>query len=206
MLKQKKPGRKKLQTTSTPIGNLIRELRLKQNITARKLAASVGTDPRIINAIEMGRIQNPSLDRLRAIAKALGLTLVELLAKYEMQKPGHWMESSSSGEFVMDFGHQGFKLISYTRPVREMFCGKIILKGRRKIDTTKFQLPVLVFIQVLIGKLSLTYYGEERLLREGRTLLLNGHYEFGIRNPSDRDAAFLFFTSPAPWGEAFLMR
>lgn len=198
-IKGKLPNRK-----LEPVGKIIREIRLSKRMTARALSERIGIDPRLLNAIEMGRIRSPSLERLSDIAGALGISLPELLAQYEGKKPGNYVESSSSGEFVMDFSRKGFKLISYTPPIPEMFCGKIILDGKKKIDSTKFSMRVLIFIQVIIGKLLVNYQGEDHLLKEGRTLLLNGRFEFGLQNPTMKGTSFLFFTSPAPWGESFL--
>lgn len=194
----------KKNKTFQPIGFLIREIRLKQRRKARDVAKQIGIDPRALNAIEKGRIRNPSIDRLAEISDALGMSLTQLLTLYEGKKPGRFVEGSSIGEFAMNYGKKGFKLISYTPPLREMFCGKMILGGKKQIDSTKFSLSVVVFIQMIVGKITVTYQDQEITLKEGKTLLLNGAYDFNFYNPTQRDASFLFFTSPAPWGQAFL--
>ena len=187
-----------------PIGFLIREIRLRQRRKARDVAKRIGIDPRALNAIEKGRIRNPSLDRLAEISDALGMSLTQLLTLYEGKKPGRFAEGNSIGEFTMNYGKKGFRLISYTPPIREMFCWKMILSGKKQIDPAKFSLPVMIFIQIIIGKLIVTYQDREIVLKEGKTLLLNGAFDFGFYNPTQRDTSFLFFTSPAPWGQAFL--
>ncbi|GEM_PF-1340259 len=189
-----------------PIGFLIREIRLKQRRKARDVAKQVGIDPRALNAIEKGRIRNPSIDRLAEISNALGMNVTQLLMLYEGKKPGRFMEGSSIGEFTMNCGKKGFRLVSYTPPIREMFCGKMMLGGKKQIDPTKFSISVTIFIQMLIGRLIVTYQDREITLKEGKTLLLNGAYDFSFYNPTQRETSFLFFTSPAPWGQAFLER
>lgn len=185
------------------IGRIIREIRMKQGMTARELARRVGVDPRLINAIEMGRIRNPSLDRLSDIATAIGLNLSQLLTKYETRKPGNFSEGGAQGEFMMDFPNKGFRLISYTVPIKEMFCGKMILDGKKSVDKTKFPMAVLIFIQVIIGKMIVNYQGDDMTFKEGQSFLLNGRYEFAISNPAARATSFLLVTTPAPWGQSF---
>lgn len=148
----------------------------------------------------------PSMERIADLAYALGLDLSRLFAQYCGRRPEQVSQGSASGEFVMDFGKKGFKLISYTVPVREMFCGKMTLSGKKRVDTDKFSLPVMVFIQVLIGKLAVEYQDKAISLREGGTLLLNGANGFTFQNLSQRETSLLFFTSPAPWGQSFFDR
>jgi transcriptional regulator with XRE-family HTH domain len=92
-----------------PIGFLIREIRLRQRRKARDVAKQIGIDPRALNAIEKGRIRNPSIDRLAEIADALGMSLTQLLTLYEGKKPGRFAEGNSIGEFTMSYGKNGFR-------------------------------------------------------------------------------------------------
>jgi len=186
------------------IGNHIKALRQMQKISANAFAKKVGIDAQALNAIESGRTKNPSLERIQTIAKALGLTRAELFLSYDNPKPAGFQKANPPGEFVMSFGKRGFKVISYTPPLSEMFCGKLILYSKSMMDETGFLLPVMIFIQVIIGKVNVTWMGNEHLLREGRIAYFDGRYSFKISNTTHRDASLLFFTSPAPWGQSFL--
>lgn len=186
-----------------PIGFLIRDLRLKNRLTARALAKRVGIDPRLLNTIEKARIRNPSIDRLSEIASALGISLTHLIMLYEGKKASNLSKGSSSGELVLNFEKKGVKLISYTAPIREMFCGKMILSGKRKYEQTKLSVPTIIFIQVILGKVAAQYQEDEIVLGEGKNLLLNSEHGFCLSNPTQRDVSMLFFTAPALWGQSF---
>ena len=187
-----------------PIGFLIRELRIRGRLTAREISKRVGIDPRLLNSIEKGRIRNPSIDRLSEIAQALGMSLTHLIMLYEGKKIANFSKGSSTGEFVMNFEKKGVKLVSYTPPIREMFCGKMILGGKKKLDQAKFTMPATIFVQVILGKIIVEYQDEEVILGEGKNLLINGEHGFCFLNPTHRDASILFFSAPAPWGQPFL--
>lgn len=67
-----------------PLGERIRELRLKSGISLRKLAEMVGRSPPFISDIELGR-RFPSVPVLREIATALGVEFEEL-RKYDARE------------------------------------------------------------------------------------------------------------------------
>lgn len=60
----------------SPEGARIRRLRLKARLTQEALAHRVGT----IWRLEKDAVFNPRFDTVRAIAKALGVDLIELLS------------------------------------------------------------------------------------------------------------------------------
>jgi len=175
-------------------------------MTAKHLATKIGIDPRTLNAIEMGRIRNPSIDRLRALAGGLNLSLTQLLDRYESDSPENFIQGSPAGIFTMDFGAKGYKFISYTPPISEMFCGKLVLKGKRRFEPLQFRDASLIFIQIIYGKLLVTCNGSERPLREGETLLFNGGNSFKFSNPLVRDTSILFIATPTPWGRSFYQK
>lgn len=195
--------KKQKNTNLPPIGFLIRELRKKNRLTARALAKRVGIDPRLLNTIEKGRIRNPSIDRLSEIASALEISLTHLIMLYEGKKAPNLSKGSSSGEFTFNFEKKGVKLISYTAPIREMFCGKMILTGKKRYEQAKFATSAIIFIQVILGKVVVEYQEEEIVLGEGKNLLLSSERGFCFFNPTQRDASMLFFSSPALWGQSF---
>lgn len=68
----------------TPLGEKIRELRLRSGISLRKLAETVKKSPPFISDIELGR-RFPSASVLRDIATALGVEFEEL-RKYDSRE------------------------------------------------------------------------------------------------------------------------
>lgn len=61
------------------IGNKIREIRIKQNLSMKNLATMCGTSSSYISDLENGYIKKPSADKLLKIANALGVTLESIL-------------------------------------------------------------------------------------------------------------------------------
>ena len=71
---KRKPGsgRKSLSCTSTPLGILIRQKRMEQDLTAKMLAGRAGVCTLTISHIETGRTL-PRYDTLRKLGQALGI-------------------------------------------------------------------------------------------------------------------------------------
>jgi transcriptional regulator with XRE-family HTH domain len=65
--------------TGSPEGEKIRRLRLKTGMSQEGLAQRVGVTTHTIWRLENGPTFNPRLETLRALAKALGVPLKELL-------------------------------------------------------------------------------------------------------------------------------
>ncbi len=64
------------------IGNKIREIRTKQNLSMKGLATMCGTSSSYISDLENGYIKKPSADKLLKIADALGVSINELLNRH----------------------------------------------------------------------------------------------------------------------------
>lgn len=60
------------------LGNKIRELRKKKNLTQEELAYNAELDYSYINQIENGK-RNPSIEAVERIAKALGAKVKDLI-------------------------------------------------------------------------------------------------------------------------------
>ncbi len=61
------------------LGDRIQELRKAKGLTQEALAAKSGLHRVYLAQLESGRNQNPQLDTLQRLAKALGVSLGELL-------------------------------------------------------------------------------------------------------------------------------
>ena len=70
-----------------PIKNRIRELRTAAGLTQQGLAFEAGVSVSAVVQLEAGRIPNPRVNTLRALAGALGCTLDELAGPPEAEPP-----------------------------------------------------------------------------------------------------------------------
>jgi transcriptional regulator with XRE-family HTH domain len=64
--------------TPMPLKERLRELRQAAGLTQMELAAAAGLTLSGVTQIEAGKIKNPRLDTLQALAKVLGCTLDDL--------------------------------------------------------------------------------------------------------------------------------
>jgi transcriptional regulator with XRE-family HTH domain len=82
------------------VGQKIRELRLKKGMLQEELARKAGLSPSALSNFEQGR-RRTSLDWLRKIGKALGVSVSDLIPEARTRKPlaenkeeekllGHW--------------------------------------------------------------------------------------------------------------------
>jgi transcriptional regulator with XRE-family HTH domain len=66
-------------TQSPPVGERLRRLRRAAGLTLRELASRAGLDLSTVHKLEQGRIDNPRLNTLVALAEALGVTVAALV-------------------------------------------------------------------------------------------------------------------------------
>lgn len=70
--------------TKDVIAANLRTLRKVRGLSQPELAAKVGISPRTIARLEAGQVADPSINHVRALARALGVT-VDLLSESELR-------------------------------------------------------------------------------------------------------------------------
>lgn len=65
------------------LDRVLRTLRERKGLSQRALAERVGVTPAYITMLERGARKNPTVDTLKRIAKALGVSVGELLERAE---------------------------------------------------------------------------------------------------------------------------
>lgn len=180
------------------IAETLRKLRADAGLSQVKLANRSKIDVRTIDAIEKGRIRNPSLSNLKKIAEALGLTLQNLFGAAESSSNRHFfMGSSPQGEFSLQYPRQKFRIIAYLPRSTEFFAGKLVLESKGRLDTPAVRFPGLVFVQIVFGKLEFILEGREMLLKEGQTMLFDGRLAYNLYNPLLRETTANLFAVPS---------
>lgn len=180
------------------LGLTIRELREKAGLSGAELCRrSGGIDPRTLNAIERGRIRNPSLANLQRIAKGLRCLVNELFIQAEMRLDRNYHRGSPKGIFQMEFPKWGLKVVSATPVIPEFFCGKLILAQQRKVTGELLARPSPVFLEVVIGRIEVTVEGESVILNEGENLFFNGGLRHSFRNVLNRESTLWLVTAPS---------
>ncbi|PIQ87436.1 MAG: hypothetical protein COV74_00760 [Candidatus Omnitrophica bacterium CG11_big_fil_rev_8_21_14_0_20_45_26] len=179
------------------IGAAMRVLRQRRGQKAVELAKSAGLDPRTYAAIEKGRIKNPSLQNIEAIARALDITPSELFSQHTTQQPDNLFIGTQKGEFTLDYEERGFRIISFTPPHPSFFVGKVLMHQGARLDAGIFPMEGHLFIQIVFGKLALSVNRQEFFLKEGNTLLINSKLPYAFFNPHIRETSFLLTSVPS---------
>ena len=68
------------------IGARIAEIRARKGMTQEKLAGKMGIGPKYLSSIERGK-ENPTLDTLISLSKALGIDLGEIFSFVQIEDP-----------------------------------------------------------------------------------------------------------------------
>ena len=176
----------------------LRALRKERKLSASELCERSGSlNIKTLSAIETGRIKNPSLQTMQALARGFGLTISDLFRHSETQQSRNFYVGTQKGFSQMDFPAFGVKVVSFTPFVRDFFCGKVILHSRRKLDQVILKYHAPLYLSMLVGKIEATVAGQLRTLKEGESLFFNGILEHSFYNPLEKEAIFLLVTAPS---------
>ena len=178
-------------------GKVIRRQRELLGWRSVELARKSGVNPRTLDAIEKGRIASPSIKNLQSLANALGVSTASLFSTSEENHDLFFMGGNQKGQHSLEFPKHGFRVVCYTPLVPTFFVGKVILKGDTKIDRKALPTSGLVFIQTIMGKISVQFDGKDQLVREGNYAFFDGTFVHSFTNAQLKESTFLLVTSPS---------
>lgn len=180
------------------IGPLIRTLRQEKKMSGAELCRQAGgLDPRLLNALEKGRIKNPNLRTLSRIARVLTMTLADFFAIAEVRREDAFSVGSQRGHFAMEFPAFGARVVSFTPFIKDFFCGKIFLSAKKKFDRTMLQHPQPQFVSVMLGEFVIQAGDQKVHLNEGQNLFFNGALNHTVMNPLHRESVLMLMTAPS---------
>lgn len=179
-------------------GKVIRDTRRLLGWKSIDLARRAGINPQTANAIEIGRIKNPALKSLEAMAHALGLSMAALFSN--VQPPAERtmvVHGNQKGHHTLEFPKAGFRIICYLPFLADLFIGKVVVSGGTAIEHNILPTRGFVFVQAIIGKLGVRISGEDHLIREGHYLFFDAGVPHGYFNPQMRESTFLLTAVPS---------
>jgi len=200
--KTKEPLPKKL-TRPAPeetwaLGPVLRSLREERKLSGVALCRQAGgLDPRLLNAMEKGRIKNPSIQTLSRIARVLNVTLADFFTIAEARRADSFAVGSQRGHFSMEFPSFGARMVSFTPFTKDFFCGKIFLGAKKKFDQKMLKHPRPQFVSVMLGQFMIEAGDKKIQLREGQNLFFNGALNHTISNPLHRESVLMLMTAPS---------
>ena len=199
------PRREKLEKKKTlvrplEIGPMIRGLRKERGLSGVEFCRrGKGIDPKTLTALEKGRIRNPSMVTLEALAKGFGMSVSDLFRRAEFDQRDYFSLGSQKGLYKIDLPSQGIQLISFTPLMEELFCGKMILEGQKQFDQKLFGRDGAgaFFFMTLIGQFEGEIEGRKVALKEGDNLYFYGGMKFHLANALLRNSTLLLVAVPS---------
>jgi transcriptional regulator with XRE-family HTH domain len=157
------------------LGERVRALRAERGLQQRQLAEKADLTPSLVSQIESGRL-TPSLNTLRRLADALGVTIASLL---DGQPSGSVVVTRKKDYPVVSFDGSSER---WTVLGAGLFQGKIravvSTLGPRsrgvKTDKVVIKPGQMKLFYVLEGAVTLHYNGEQHRLDAGDSALLDG--------------------------------
>lgn len=162
-----------------------------------ELARRSGLNPRTLDAIEKGRIESPSLKNLEAVAHALGISVAALFVENKTEGDGFFIGGNQKGQHTIEFPKAGFRIVSYTPIVPNLFIGKVIVKGETRIEHRILPTAGTIFVQAIMGKISIHFEGKDYLIREGNYAFFEGCFQHYFYNSHYKESTFFLITSPS---------
>jgi transcriptional regulator with XRE-family HTH domain len=163
------------------LGNVIRELRLKDNLTIAEVAAQAGVSRGMISKIENGQVST-SLETLSKIAQALGVSLAHLFRHYDMPSGGAQLVRSGEGMEVVRRGTRRghtYHLLAYDQGPRKSFEPFLITMDDASEVFPTFEHPGTEFIHMLRGRIEYRHGQQTYLLEPGDSLTFRGDIPHG---------------------------
>lgn len=192
-----KKSSKKTAKSALPLHETVRRLREEKRLTGAELCRRSGLDPRTLNAFEKGRIKNPSLETLDAVARGLGVLVSDLFRRWEAGKSRHVAVGTPKGFFQIDFSQWGVKAVSFTPWVEDFFCGKFIFGSRKKLPETLLPASLPLFLSVLVGRFEIQVEDQKYYLKEGESLFLSGKLKHSFQNLQEKESVLQVVTAPS---------
>ncbi|MGD2138998.1 MAG: XRE family transcriptional regulator [Burkholderiales bacterium] len=163
------------------IGNVVRELRLRDKLTITEVAAMAGISRGMVSKIENGQVSS-SLDTLSRLAQALGVSLSHLFRHYNVPAGGAQHVKAGQGMEVVRRGTKRghtYHLLAYDQGPKKTFEPFFIIMDDASEVFPTFEHPGTEFVYVLKGRLEYRHGQQRYLLEPGDSLTFRGDIPHG---------------------------
>jgi len=175
------------------LGNVIRELRLKDNLTIAEVAAQAGISRGMVSKIENGQVST-SLETLSKIAQALGVSLAHLFRHYNMPSGGAQLVKNGEGMEVVRRGTRRghtYHLLAYDQGPKKIFEPFLITMDDASEVFPTFEHPGTEFIHMLEGRIEYRHGQHTYILEPGDSLTFRGDIPHGPERLLELPIGFL---------------
>jgi transcriptional regulator with XRE-family HTH domain len=184
------------------LGHAIRDQRLRNHLTIADVAALAGISRGMLSKIETGQAST-SLDALRRIAHALGVSMSSLFRGFDTPTGGAQLVKQGEGMEVVRRGTKKghtYHLLAYGQGPRKLFEPFLISMDDASEVFPTFEHPGIEFIHMLEGRIEYRHGNERYMLEPGDSLTFRGDVPHGPERLIElpiRFLAIIHYDSPA---------
>ena len=163
------------------IGQIVRKLRLQQNLTIAEIARKAQISSGMLSKIENSQT-SASLDTLANLANALGTTLASLFTGFSSEEGGaQHVKRGHAPEVVRRGTKRGhtYHLLAIERGPRRVFEPFLVTLNDKSEIFPGFEHPGIEFIYLLEGRLRYRHGRSSHLLAPGDSLTFRGSVPHG---------------------------
>ncbi|WP_240942257.1 helix-turn-helix domain-containing protein [Planosporangium thailandense] len=175
------------------LGQRIREVRRRKDVTLRELAEQVGVSESFVSQVERG-VANPSMATLRRIADALGESVASLFVGTETS--GMVVRAGERKRMAHPAGSLDDYLLTPPGAKTLQIVYSAIAVGKGSGDEPYTHAADEECIIVLTGQLDVGVNGESHRLATGDALLLDPKLPHTYHNPGPEPTTALWVMSP----------
>lgn len=186
--------------TMLGMGISVASLRKARGLSQRRLARLSSISRERMRRLERDGLEKATYGELLRISTALGMKVWEL---FEPEDAGDKEFSLAKvGQDVLQWGPAGgtFQVTSLFGPRKDLFVGKLFLRGGSRLSSDEVPRAEKIFLQVLLGSLCLERGKETFALREGDSVLLNDRASYALENQAAREGVAFLVTCPSFMG------
>ncbi len=169
------------QALERHVGQIVRKLRLQQNLTIADVARKARCSGGMLSKIENGQT-SASVDTLASLADALGTTLSSIFAGFSIEEGGaQHVKNGHAPEVVRRGTKRGhtYHLLAIERGPRRIFEPFLVTLTNKSEIFPGFEHPGIEFIYLLEGRLRYRHGKSSYLLAPGDSLTFRGSVPHG---------------------------
>jgi DNA-binding XRE family transcriptional regulator len=178
-------------------GSMIVDQRTRLGLSSTDLARKTRINVKTIHAIEHYRIKNPSIKNLLTIADALETSVAALFSGQVAKRRDLFYAGGQKGHRLIDFKPEGCRVVAYTPLTKDLFVGRVMIRGHKTLNFTQTRRTGKIFAQTILGRICLRMGGHDHVMKEGSYVVFDGSLEHEFINPQGRESSFFLATTPS---------
>lgn len=178
------------------LGSQLRTLRKTKGLSLDKLSKLAGCSLSYLSLVENGKV-DPSISRLKRIANALGITIIDLFQSHNGPEVVIRKKNRIRGEFT--HSKTAVEILVPPLPESKKMDARLAIIHPGGGSEGDYYHPGEEFGLILKGKLELTINGISYQLEEGDSFYFNSTRRHGFQNLGSEDTLVVWVNHPPSW-------